>query len=472
MSVITIKVETVDRTDKIDPLSFSLNRALTNQADTLSFTIQRTQASDWKPSLLDEIEVLDTDGVTKLFAGTIIVINEKVEMGVEYVDCQCRDWTFEMDRKLVTRVYEGETINDIIADINSSFLTGFTVANVSCPLVIDYIAFNYEYPSKCIQQLAQLVSYDWYVDSAKDIHFFGATTELSPFDLNDDDGKYFLDSLIIKQDATKIKNTITVRGGEYLGSSYSETYIADGSQISFPLVNRYNGISVTVNGVSKTVGIDNLNDPVDYDCLYNFQEKSLKFRVATKPSATHPVVVTGLPYIPVLSKRYDTASIASYGTFEFKIIDNSINTKAGALERAGAEIGLYGDALDEGSFSTKESGLEVGQLINIQSTLRGLDQDFIITRITSNLNNPDYITHNVTITTTQTFGMVEFLQKLLMEKDKEIKIAVDEVLDVFLGFSETLESFTDEVTDISTNSAPYTYDGGANDGVWGFSTWS
>jgi len=275
MSVITIKVNTTDRTEKIDPTSISLNRALTNQADTLSFTVPRTQASDWKPALLDEIEVLDTDGVTQLFAGSIVIIDEQMSLGVEMVQVQCRDWTFEMDRQLVTAVYEGETIDDIIADINTRFLTGFTIANVNCALVVDYIAFNYEYPSKCIQQLAQLVVYDWYVDSAKDIHFFASTTEVSPFDLTDDNGKYFIDTLVIKQDATKIKNTITVRGGEYLGASYTETYLADGDQISFPLVNRYNSIAVTKNGVSQTVGTDNLHDPADYDCLYNFQEKLL-----------------------------------------------------------------------------------------------------------------------------------------------------------------------------------------------------
>ena len=472
MSTITIKVATVDRTEKIDPLTFQLNRALTNQADTCNFIVPRTDAGDWKPSLLDDVEITDGDS-NVIFGGSIITIEEQLDGGVEFVKCQCRDWTFDMDRRLVVKTYTNETVADIIDDIVDTYLTdlGYTNVNVDCDQVIDYIAFNYEYPSKVLQQLAQLVNFDWYVDHDMDIHFFAKDATEAPFSLTDDNGNYYIDSLTIKKDATKLKNVITVRGGQYLGDSYTESYVADGTQLTFPLVNKYNSVTVTVNAVSKTVGIANIDSLDDFDCLYNFQEKSLTFKPATKPSATHVVAVTGMPYIPVLTRKTDNDSFLTYGIFEFKIVDSSINTKSAARDRAQAELNLYADALDEGSFETSLNGLEVGQLISVQSTFRNIDEQFVITRISTSIPNPDQLRHRVTLTTTQTFGMVEFLQQLLMQKDKEIKIAADEVLDEFLSFSDTA-SITDSVGTPTTNEPPYTYEGGSNDALWGFSTWS
>lgn len=472
MNIITINVEGINRTELIDPFSFSLTRALTNQADTCQFIVPRTQAGDWKPELLDTLEVIDGDA-NVIFAGTIVIIDETVEGGIEYVKCQCRDWTFEMDRKLVVRTYSGQTVNDIIADIVTSYIGeyGFTDTNVDCDKVVDYIAFNYEYPSKVLQQLAQLVNFDWYVDTDKDIHFFAKDATTAPFSLSDDNETYYLDSLQIKKDATKIKNTITVRGGQYLGDIFTETYVADGDQLTFNLASKFNSVSVEVNSVAQTVGIANVDSLNDFDCLYNFQEKFIIFKPFTKPTAGDVVEITGLPYVPVISKRYDGASVGSYGVFEYKIIDNTLNTKNSARERGLAELNQFADPLDEGSFETSLNGLDTGQLITIQSDLRNISDDFVITRITTTIQNPDQLRHKVTIATTQTFGMVEFLQSLLMQKDKEIRINADEVLDELLSVEDSL-SITDSVGTPTTNEAPYHYAGGANEGVWGFSTWS
>lgn len=472
MNLLTITVESTDRTGNIDPFSINVSRALTNQADTFQFTVPRTQAGDWKPAVLDTVQVEDGDS-NVIFGGSIVTIEETFDGGIEYVKCNCRDWTFEMDRKLVVKSYTGETVEDIIADLITNYIgdLGFTGTNVNCDVLVDYIAFNYEYPSKILQQLAQLTSYDWYVDEDKDIHFFAKDANPAPFALSDTSGNYYIDTLVIKKDATKIKNTITVRGGQYLGDSFTESYVADGTQLTVPLVNKYNSITVTVNAVSKTVGVANIDSLDDFDCLYNFQEKSLTFKPATKPANGHVVAVNGSPYVPVLTRRTDVGSVGVYGVFEYKIVDSTIDTKQGARERALAELNQYSEALDEGSFETSVNGLEVGQIITVESAFRSISEDFVITRIMTTIENTDKLKHKVTLSTTQTYGMVEFLQSLLMQKDKELKVSADEVLDELLTFTDSM-TFSDSVGTPTTNQAPYTYAGGANDAVWGFSTWS
>lgn len=459
VKVITIKVENIDRSENIDPLTFSLNRAITNQADTLSFTVPRTKNTDWKPELLNEIFVYDTDGVTVLFSGTIVTIEETMINGIEYVKCNCKDWSFEMDRLLVVKSYSNQTVNAIIADIQATYLNDFTITNVDCPVEIDYIAFNYEYPTKVLQQLADLTNYDWYVDATKDLHFFAKNSITAPFSLTDTGGKYYVDTLVIKKDATKIKNSITVRGGEYLGSSFTEPFIADGTQITFPLGKRYDSVSVTVGGVSKTVGISNVDDSDAFDCMFDPTNKAVTFKQATKPAIGVEVAITGNPYAPVITKKSSSISVGTYGVFEYKVVDNTISSKASARERAEAELSQFAEALDEGSFDTKEAGLEVGQLINIQSTLRNINDDFIITRITTTIE-AEKLNHKVTLATTSTFGMIEFLQKLLTSKDKEIIISANEVLDQILSAGDAF-GMGDNITSITHKEPPYYYGGGS-----------
>jgi len=280
---VTINIEGVDRTSKIDWTSVQLERALTSQIDTLKFKITRRTGADYKPSLLDD--VLIEENSTPIFGGQIIEMNEVVigNPNLEVVEVTCKDYTFNMDKSLVISTYTNETVEDIIADINTNFLpAGYDITNVVAPVPIGFIAFNYEYPSKCLQQLAELIGYDWYVDYDKKIYFFAKNSQSSPFNLTDTNGKYVNTSLKIKKDIKNLRNSIIVRGGTYEGSSITEEFIADGDQTTFFQAYQYGGISVSVAGVSKTVGIDFITDPTTVDCLYNYNEKAIKFPTASK----------------------------------------------------------------------------------------------------------------------------------------------------------------------------------------------
>lgn len=466
---VTITIQGVDRTDNVEYSSFNLNRALSSQIDVLRFDVIRKGSAEYKPAVLDTVVVLE--GATTIFGGQIVEIESIVADGsdIEKFSCVAKDYSFDMDRSLVTSSYSSQTVNAIIADINTSFLpSGYDITNVNCAIVIDYIAFNYEQPSKCFQQLAQLTNYDWYVDHDKKIYFFSKTALTAPFDLTDDNGMYYFNTLKIKDDVSNIRNTITVRGGEYLGALDSETQIADGTALNYLQAYQYNTVFVEVNGVAKTVGIDFVDDPALFDCLYNFQEKTVRFKAGTLPTAGHTVEVGGYPYIPVIVKVQDNASIALYGKFEFKIVDKSIDSRAGAIARAEAEFTQWGYSITDGYFETKEAGLEVGQVINVQSTIRGLNTDYVISRINDKLapNGTEFL-HSVTLMTTQTFGMIEFLQKLLMDKDKEIKINEGEVLNSIYSFSDTA-TLSDGISTPAVTSPPYLWDSF----TWNYFTWS
>lgn len=435
---IVINIGGVDRTSVIDTTGFQLDRALTSQIDTLKFNITRKDSGDYKPAILEDVSV-EEEGVL-IFGGQIVETSSIVEgnPNIEVLQVSCKDYSYDMDKSLVISTYTNMTVEDIVADINTNFLTGYTVTNVIAPITIGFIAFNYEYPSKCFQQLAQLINYDWYVDPTKNIYFFSKEGITAPFNLTDTNGKYFTNSLKIKSDAKSIRNSIVVRGGVYEGDPITETFVADGNQITFTTAYQYSDVSLTVNGTPKTIGIDFITDPTTVDVLYNYNEKAFKFPIASKPTVSQVVAITGNPKIPVIVKVKDVTSVATYGEFQFKIIDKSITTKQGARDRATSEIIAWANTVNDGSFRTKEVGLAVGQQISVQSTIRGIDEVFVINKINSTLRSPTEFNHNVILMTKQTFGMIEFLQSLLISKDKEIEINQNEVVDEVESVFETV----------------------------------
>jgi len=469
MAVI-IEINDVDKSTEIDWKSINLNRAMTNQVDTFSFEIVRANSSGYEPAINDKVELLE-DSVL-LFGGQIVAIEKTVEAMKEVVKVSCKDFSFDMDRRLVVQVYENMTVDDIIDDIQANFLpAGYTTTNVNCTVEIKYIAFNYELPTKCLQQLAQITNYDWYVDEAKNIYFFLKGSQTAPFELSDTNGKYIYDSLEVSDDIANIKNSIIVRGGKYQGNAYYEDIEADGDQTTFNYAYQYANTVLTVNSVVKTMGIDFIDDPTGFDALYNFNEKAVKFPVGTRPTAGQIVRLAGNPYIPVVTKLTDSVSAALYGEFEFKIVDKSIASKEAARDRARAEIAAWAASVKEGQFSTYSTGLKVGHKIRIQSTNRGIDNYYIISRIQSKMHTPTSMEHSCQLVTSQTYGMVEFLQALLIAKDKEIEIGQDEVLDSVLGLRDDI-TLTDDVTALAVMTGPYKWEPtGSSNSRWNFSVW-
>ena len=223
---------------------------------------------------------------------------------------------------------------------------------------------------------------------------------------------------------------VIVRGGDYFGDPYTEFQFGDGTKLDFKTAFKYKDIVITAYSVNQTVGVDNVDDEDDYDCLYNLEEKVVKFKTATKPADGTPVTISGSPYAPVLIEARDQPSIDTYGgEFTERIVDERISTKESARERANAELITYADKISEANFTTYELGLLAGQQINVQSDIRNLDEDFIINRVVTGLRTPSEFIYNVSLVTTKSFGIIEFLSKILMMEDQRIEVREGETIE-------------------------------------------
>lgn len=443
----TVKINTVDQSASVDWASLRVDQTLTSQADTAQFKIKKYGSKTLVPAVNDS--VLISDGSTNIFGGRIISVSEVPVNGADGLvfDCQCVDHTYEFDSRLVSKAYQSQTARQIISDLVSNFTTGgFTTNNVQSAFNITRIVFNQVAPSECLKRLADLLQYHWYIDPNKDVHFFPIFTESAPFNLTDTSGNYIVESLVRCYEGTQISNKVVVRGGLYNSASFTDIItVAGNDSKTFNLPYQFANLAIAVDTgggfASKTVGIDFIDDPATKDCLYNYDNQTIKF-----PSALangNRIRFTGNPKVPVLAVAENPDSIATYGIKEKIIRDSTIEDLDTARQRAAGEILAYKDALNDLQFSTFNSGLRSGQSINLTSARRGVNQNFIVQKVSFMAFSKTTFRYDVSLMTTKKYGFIEMLQKLLQpdprpSSDSEVaeKIKTD-VVTVHIGESVT-----------------------------------
>jgi hypothetical protein len=418
---VTVTLAGTDHTTDIDRTSLQVQQIIGSQRDSATLIYKKYGSKSYVPAVFDT--VLIQDGSTKIFGGRIATIKQtsiNAASGIIY-EVACVDYSIDLDSELVQQEYVNTSVHDIIADFATNFSTGFTVNNVDCAFVVSDIVFNQVPISQAIKQLADLVQYNWYVDADKDIHFFPKYTMLSPFNLTDTSGNYFNMTLETNSDATQLANQVKVRGGTYQGTSYSDTITVKGNVTkSWVLPYKFDPttLTVTINGVSKTVGTYGIDTFSTKDVLYRDSDQSIQVQTARSDSDT--VAFTGTPLIPVLAVAADATSIALYTAREKIIEDSSITDINVARQRAVAELNAYKDPLQEAKFLTTSAGLRTGQVININSSRRSLNTDFIIRKVTFKIFTPTAFIYEVELVTVRGFTLIEVLQALLLPAAKPI----------------------------------------------------
>lgn len=461
---ILLKINSTDRTDQVEWESLRKEEILTKEPDTLSFRLKNYGTKTYRPAMNDEVILYDVDGTTKIFGGIVIEVSEEVIARVQYFTVKCKDYTHTLDRKLVSKIYDAMTGNAIIADIITNYIeAGFTGTNVVCPDTVQHIVFNYTSVSQALNKLCEMLGdYDWYVDYNKDIHFFKLGSIPSAFNITDTSGNYFWNSLRIGAHIHQLRNKIIIRGGDVLGSLFTDFKIADGKQATFFVgynlgtIQAWKALSATpTTFVSQTIGMDGKDLPASFNTLYNPDNGMLVF--STVPAVGDVVKWSGYPIYPLITEKTDLASVASYGEYQYVIVDKTILSKASASQRADAELKKNSSQYNEGTFQTIVGGLRSGQTINVNSAIRGISKDYKIQRITTTLQTPTSFLYDVQLLASEEVTMVDVLNKLIVKDvSNQIEIGLNEIVDRLYSMYEPV-TLTESVTiSQSHNATPET----------------
>lgn len=449
-------INNVDRTSVVTFGSISKQDNINERPDSLSFEIATDGEQTYKPSVGDTVTLWDGD--TKEFAGVILNISHSFRASGEMVhDITCKDLTHFLDRSIVDERYTATTVENVIDDLIATYAPGFTTVNVSAPIEVVSITFKGLTVSQCLDKLAKLTNYAWYIDYYSDIHFFARASEIAPVILQDNNDSHIFSSLEYKDDISQMRNLVTVEGGEYIGNVRTDYLSGTGEQKSFPLAYKYATMpTVSVDETPLVVGVDGLTAEADADVFWSFQQKYLRFKVAPPATAANNIEIVGTPLYKIKVRVAERGAMQTYGKYEFKLVNESIRSREEALDFAFAQIQAYSDALVEGSFETYVGGFRSGQVVTIQSTLRGINFDVVIQSVRMSQITNDRAIYFVDFATMRSYGIINLLQDVL--RRETIDEGVEEVLLSFLGFED--ENYvTDSVEVLGTTTGPYKWQG-------------
>lgn len=443
----SITIAGVDRTTDVISQSVVVEDVVNDKVNSCSFTLIDRSGSGI-PATDDEVIITLADA-TKLFAGYIISTQmSKQAQGVVSVKIDCADYTYLLDRNLAHISYADKTDAYIINDLLATYCPGFgiTQTNVIAGVTISSIKFNYLQISQVMRRLCELTGRSWYIDYDKDLHYFPTTTNAAPFNITSSANDYT--DLRINKDASQLKNRVYVRGGTKLSDATTYSTKGDGVKRQFTLPDKPHDVSLTVNGVTKSVGIKNINLS-GYDWYLNFQEKYIEQDSGGAVLGTTDTLALTYSYdIPILVAVEDTASILANGQKEFAIFDKTIDTTQAARDRASAELTDYANDLIEGTFITHTAGFRSGQYININLSEYGINDDYLIQNVTARSFGGGNFYYEVSIASAKTLGIIKFLLKLLEADKNLVELDDDEVVDELVSVQDSLlsDSLTDNLT--------------------------
>lgn len=465
--MISITIGGVDRTEKIEANSLKIENILTQKRDTCNFSLISHAGNPITPTVGQEVVVTydPGTGATRAFGGVITELDQVgISYGIVRWRVSCQDYTRLLDRKLVPDKYQNMTVNEIIADFAARYFPDdFTTDGVDADVLIKSISFNYKPISKCLDDLAKIAGYDWYVDYNKDLHFFLSENNPAPFEVNDTNGSYAAESLVIRRDNSQVRNTIIVRGGQYEASNFTAEINADGVQNTFPLAYQFadDSFSAVLTGQELNVGIDTVDNANLFDVLHNNKEKILKFRDARIPSNGATLRYGGKPLLPVIVRQSSPADISTMsaaeggdGVYEYLILDKKITSKEAARQRAAAEIATYATTLSEGEFRTEMVGLKAGMRIVINSASRGINESFIVNKVTLSQFGTEDFYYLVSLITTRSFDLVDLLIQLSLRENDQIEVLDNEVAEIIINLNDT-GTFADLLGTFSSQVGPY-----------------
>jgi hypothetical protein len=404
----------VDLSRQIVMGSLNVQLRLNQQVDTAKMSMRKYGSRTYTPAEGDEVQVYDPDA-QKIFAGTLAHVVKKLDQGVLQYDMQFSGYAALFEARVVSEAYEDMTGDAIIADLLANYAADFTGAGVVADFDVTKITFNRCTLKEAIDKLAKLSNYSWYVDYEKDLHFFPRYTEEAPQPITDDSANYIYESLQLDDDYSQIRNRVYVRGGEIRGLARTESHVADGDQLQFPLANKFAEMpDVTVDGVPVNMGVDFLSDEDSYDAFWSYEQKYLRFKAGTKPTAGQVVAAAGVPLYRLIMQVEDPVSIARLGgdpagVYEFVINEDSILSEDDARARAQAELEAYASKVVEGGFSTNTNGFRTGQIVHISSGSREASGDFIIQAVTMNMITRNLAVYRVSLATLRTLSIIDIL---------------------------------------------------------------
>ncbi len=420
--------------------SLEIEQALTFERDIARFKVRGE-----KPFHGQEVIITDDNLVNKLFAGIIVgveldeIMPDKTEK-IWRVDCD--DYSEQLNRRLVVEYYENMTADAIFLDIAQKYCQGFTSTGImsGAPIVED-IYLDHVPVTEAFTRLCKYTGWHWQVDYNKNLHFFSVEQLGTPAPLVLQPGGNF-EKLKHGVDIQELRNRVYVRGGKMLSDIYTYEIKADGVSRIWTLPHKPHELTFEIGGSPVTIGVENIHDEADYDCLMNFHEKYVKLSAQTATPVDGATLTFKYKYdvdvITVVDDLESQQAIAAVqggdGVYEHVIVDTSLTSIDAAEAAAMQDIKDYGNPEVRGSFETTINGWEPGQFVTIQLSDRGVEGEYLIRRVIITPEVMDKWRYRIEYGG-RLLGIADYL-KALISKQQQTDLAETNILYKFIYGTE------------------------------------
>jgi hypothetical protein len=487
----------VDISSSVNWRDINLTSVLTKEVSTLRFTINvsynqagtpQTTPAKTIPVLQDVIKLYDSSGL--IFGGTVTESEAVMEGLRAQYRITCIDWSYLFDGTLVKKNYAMMDPHDIVVDIVEVFAVGkgFTTNHVQTGnFIIPSIKFNYMQPTKCLESLAKLIGWDWYIDPNKDIHFFlgdvaNAVGEggQAPITIDNTSGQIDWNSMDVGLNIQNMKNSVFVIGGNYpkvfTQANTPDVYETTAGQVVYAIGYPYDKstIQVTLAGVTQTVGIDQQTDPSTVQVLYNDKNRFVKF--TSDPGGAHTLKVSGKALIPIVAHAADAASITTYGEIQDVILDKKISTVPEAQARANAAILQFGESVYVIRVNTLVAGCKIGQAVSVNIPHFGISNKTLVIQRVEAIGfipgSAGQLKYTIQAVGGDNVAFVDIMTTLLQQEASQNPVD-DSTVNENLTLAPLEEmDILDAVSASGATHVAFKWGASANNSKWGFATWN
>lgn len=297
-----------------------------------------------------------------LFRGWVLNPGKQLDGQIRNIEISGADYTARTQKVVVTESYVGQAVDFIVADLFTKYLPWATATNISACSKAITIKFADKFFFDSMEQLAEISGYEWYIDELLDGHFFPPSSRINSNVLTTD--SFWKGSASLKPDASKLVNKLWVKGGKALSDDFTQAITVSGAT-PIPLYYKpratTSGVVVTIGGVSKTVGIQNLTTAGTTDFLLNFEEKLLVPDLCTSGTGT---IVYRYEY-PIKILLEEPTSRAQYGLWE-DILKVDTDDRDIAYELGLRHLAKYSQPVTAGGIRPFAGTYRPGELVKVE----------------------------------------------------------------------------------------------------------
>ena len=382
-----------------------------------------------------DVQIFQDESV---FRGWIVKPPKALDGSLRTLNFEGSTYTSRTQKIIVTESYTDIAISDIVIDLFTKYVPWVTLNNVeSCDKTIA-TRFADSYLWDALDQLCQISSYDWYIDENLDVNFFNPSERINPIVLSLNNINFKKGTSSFTPDASKLVNKLWIKGGKTISQPYIQSITVGVNPIPlFYTVKALVGTDVTVviDGVPKTVGIQNLDENGTKDFLLNTTEKLLVPDLCISGTGT---ITYKYEYpIKILIENLD--SQAKYGLFE-DIYKVDTGDKILAKEMGMQYLAKYSTPVTTGKIEPIGGIYKAGELIKIEIPYLNIDEYMQIKEVNCESDISGIINRTLQLSSKQrdAVSILKDMSKRLAQLEKTVFNDEDGLVEKYVFFNDTI----------------------------------